>query len=178
MPRMRNDACVSNGRERRAGSSVWTWTFPRRRPRGPRRRDLLKQREYWLRAGEVPKARVEVDPASASRFDEFDAFRAQHTHGQQLPVELYVLLKRDEPHDISVWTLPSKAVEATLIGYLSDGDLPSYEAVLDRLTPDQVPMAMFTAHREGARRYAAVVEGLPPDWSIPQMGQTTRPPLA
>ena len=55
---------------------------------------------------------------------------------------------------------------------------PSYEAVLDRLTPDQAPMAMFTAHREGARRYAAVVEGLPPDWSIPQTGQTTRPPLA
>src|SRR5215218_6471279 len=98
-PRMTDDACVSNGRKRRAGSSVWTWTFPRRRPHGPRRRDLLKQREYWLRAGEVPKARVEVDPASESRFDEFDVFRAQHTRGQRFPVELYVLLKRDGPHD-------------------------------------------------------------------------------
>jgi hypothetical protein len=175
---MRDDACVSDGRNRRAGSSVWTWIFPRRRPRGPRRRDLLKRCEYWLRAGEVPQARVEVDPASASRFDEFNAFRARQAHGQQLPVELYVLLRRDGPHEISVWTLPSKVVEATLIGYLSDVDLPAYEAVLDRLTPDQAPMAMFTAHREGARRYAAVVEGLPPDWSIPQTGQTARPPLA
>jgi hypothetical protein len=154
------------------------WIFPRRRPRGPRRRDLLKRCEYWLRAGEVPQARVEVDPASASRFDEFNAFRARQAHGQQLPVELYVLLRRDGPHEISVWTLPSKVVEAALIGYLSDVDLPAYEAVLDRLTPDQAPMAMFTAHREGARRYAAVVEGLPPDWSIPQTGQTARPPLA
>jgi hypothetical protein len=27
-------------------------------PRGPRRRDLLKRCEYWLRAGEVPLARA------------------------------------------------------------------------------------------------------------------------
>jgi hypothetical protein len=27
-------------------------------PRGPRRRDLLKRCEYWLRAGEVPQARA------------------------------------------------------------------------------------------------------------------------
>jgi hypothetical protein len=175
---MRDDACVSNGRNRRAGSSVWTWIFPRRGPRGPRRGDLLKRCGYWLRAGEVPQARVEVDPASASRFDEFNAFRARHTHGRQLPVELYVLLKRDGPRGISVWTLPSKAVEATLIGYLSEVDLPAYEAVLDRLASGQAPMAMFTAHREGARRYAAVVEGLPADWGIPQAGQTARPPLA
>jgi hypothetical protein len=37
---------------------VWMWIFPRRRPRGPRRRDLLKRCEYWLRAGEVPQARA------------------------------------------------------------------------------------------------------------------------
>jgi hypothetical protein len=165
---MRDDACVSDGRNRRSGRSLWTWVFPRRRPRGPRRRDLLRQRDYWLRAGEVPKARVEVDHASASRFDRFNAFRAQHTDGQELPVELYVVLQREGPGRISVWALPSEAVEATLIGYLSDVNLSNYEAALDRMTPDQAPMAMFTAHREGPDRYAAVVEGLPPDWSIPE----------
>ena len=32
---------------------------------------------------------------------------------------------------------------------------------------DQAPVAMFTAWREGPNRYAAIVEGLPADWSIP-----------
>ena len=145
-----------------------TRIFPRRRQRGPRRRDLLKQHKYWLRADEVPKGRVEVDPTSAAQFDRFNAFRGQQAPGLRLPVELDVLLRRDGPGKISVWTLPSKAVEATLVGCLSGMAVSAYEAVLDRLTRDQAPIAMFTVHREGAGRYAAVVEGRPPDWGIPQ----------
>jgi hypothetical protein len=109
-----------------------------------------------------------VDPASAAIFDRFNAFRAPLAQGRELPVEIEVFLRHDGPHQISVWTLPTKAVEAILVGYVSEGGLPSYEAVLDRLAPDQAPMALFSAHREGDGRYAAVVEGLPPDWSIPQ----------
>jgi hypothetical protein len=142
--------------------------FPRRRQRGPRRRDLLKRRRYWLRADEVPKARVEVDPACALQFDRFNAFRDQQAPGLRLPVEMDVLLRRDGPGKISVWTLPSEAVEATLVGRLSGVAVSAHEAVLDRLTPDEAPIAMFTARREGAGRYAAVVEGRPPDWGIPQ----------
>jgi hypothetical protein len=142
--------------------------FPRRRQRGPRRRDLLKQQRYWLRADEVPKARVEVDPACASQFDRFNAFREQQAPGLRLPVELDVLLKRDGPGKISVWTLPTAAVNATLVGCLSGVAVSAYEAVLDPLTRDQAPIAMFTAHREGAGRYDAVVEGRPPGWGIPQ----------
>lgn len=143
-------------------------SFPRRRQRGPRRRDLLRQHRYWLRADEVPKARVEVDAACALQFDRFNAFRGQQAPGLRLPVELNVLLRRDSPGKISVWTLPSEALEATLVGCLSGVAVSAYEAVLDRLTPHDAPIAMFTAHREGAGRYAAVVEGRPPDWAIPQ----------
>ena len=145
-----------------------TRVFPRRRERGPRHRDLLKQHKYWLRADEVPKGRVEVDPASAAQFDRFNALRGQQAPGLRLPVELDVLLRRDGPAKISIWTLPSKTVEATLVGYVSGTAVSAYEAVLDRLTRDQAPMAMFTAHQDGAGRYAAVVEGLPLDWGIPQ----------
>jgi hypothetical protein len=108
-----------------------------------------------------------VDRGSAARFDRFNAFRSQHTGGRELPVELYVVLQRDGPARISVWTVPTKRVEATLVGYLTDVALPEFEAALDRMAPDQTPMAMFTANREGPGQYVAVVEGLPLDWSIP-----------
>src|SRR5918994_336157 len=93
--------------------------FPRRRPRGPRRKDLLKQHRYWLRADEVPRAGVNVDPACASQFDRFNAFRDQHTPGLRPPVELDVLIRRDSPGKISAWTLPSEALKAMFVGYLS-----------------------------------------------------------
>jgi hypothetical protein len=144
-----------------------TRIFPRRQ-RGPRRRGLAKRHKYWLRADEVPTARVEVDPASASQFDRFNAFRGELAPGRRLPVELDVLLRRDGPGKISVWMLPTQALEATLIGCLSDAAVSAYEAVLDRLSRDQAPIAMFTAHQEGPGRYAAVVEGRPRDWDIPQ----------
>jgi hypothetical protein len=103
----------------------------------------------------------------ASQFDRFNAFRDEMAPGLRLPVELDVLLRLDEPGKITVWMLPTETPEASLIGCLSDAAVPAYEAVLDRLNSDQAPMAMFTAHREGPGRYAAVVEGRPPDWEIP-----------
>jgi hypothetical protein len=142
--------------------------LPRRRPRGPRRKDLLKQDRYWLRADEVPRAGLNVDPACVSQFDRFNAFRDQLAPGVRLPVELDVLLRRDGPGKISVWTLPSEVVKAIFVGYLSGVAVSAYEAVLHRLTRDQAPIAMFTAHHVGAGRYEAVVEGRPPDWSIPR----------
>lgn len=154
-------------KERRSRRLCVTRIFPRRQ-RGPRRRDLAKRHKYWLRADEVPTARVEVDPASASQFDRFNAFRGQLAPGRRLPVELDVLLRRDGPGKISVWMLPTDVLEATLIGCLSDAAVSAYEAVLDRLSRDQAPIAMFTAHQEGPGRYAAVVEGRPRDWDIPQ----------
>jgi hypothetical protein len=141
--------------------------FPRRGQSGPRRRDLAKRHKYWLRADEVPTAGVDVDPACASQFDRFNAYRDQLTPGLRLPVELDVLLRLDRPGKITVWMLPTKIMEASLIGCLSDAAVSTYEAVLGRLNSDQAPMAMFTAHREGPGRYAAVVEGRPPDWEIP-----------
>ena len=141
--------------------------FPRRRPRGPRRRDLVKQDRYWLRADEVPRAGVDVDPACASQFDRFNAFRDQLAPGVRLPVEVNVLLRRDGPGKISVWTLPSEVVEAIFVGCLSGVAVSDYEAVLHRLPGDQAPIAMFTAHQVGTGQYDAVVEGRPPDWSIP-----------
>ena len=141
--------------------------FAGRHPRRPRRKDLLKQTRYWLRADEVPRAGVNVDPACASQFDRFNAFRDQLAPGRRLPVQLDVLLRYDRPGEISVWTLPSDAVKANLVGYLSDVAVYAYEAALQRLTRDQAPIAMFTAHRVGAGRYDAVVEGRPLDWSIP-----------
>jgi hypothetical protein len=36
-------------------------------------------------------------------------------------------------------------LEPILVGYLSQVNLPGYQAVLDRLPPNQAPMAMFTA---------------------------------
>lgn len=133
--------------------------FPRRRPRGPRRKDLLKQHRYWLRADEVPRAGVNVDPACASQFDRFNAFRDQHTPGLRPPVELDVLIRRDSPGKISAWTLPSEALKAMFVGYLSGVAVSAYEAVLHRLSRYEAPIAMFTAHRVGAGRYDAVVEG-------------------
>jgi hypothetical protein len=144
------------------------WGFPRRRPRGPRRNDLLKQDRYWLRADEVPRAGVNVDPACASQFDRFNAFRDRHAPGVRLPVELDVLLRCDGPGKVSVWTVPSEVVKAIFVGYLSGVAVSAYEAVLQRLTRDQAPIGMFTAHQVAAGRYDAVVEGRQPDWSIPQ----------
>ena len=148
--------------------------FPRRRPRGPRRKDLLKQDRYWLRADEVPRAGVNVNPACVSQFDRFNAFRDQLAPGVRLPVQLDVLLRRDGPGKISVWTLPSEVVKAIFVGYLSGVAVSAYEAVLHRLTHAQAPIAMFTAHQVGAGRYDAVVEGRPSDWSIPQTLPTSR----
>lgn len=113
-----------------------------------------------------------MDPACALQFDRFNAFRAQQAPGLRLPVELNVLLRRDGPGKISVWTLPTKVLEPTLVGCLSGVAVSAYETVLDRLTLDDAPIAMFTAHREGAGRYAAVVEGRPLDWGIPQTWPT------
>jgi hypothetical protein len=143
--------------------------FLRRRPRGPRRKDLLKQDRYWLRADEVPRAGVTVDPACASQFDRFNAFREQHAPGVRLPVELNVLLRCEGPGKVSVWTVPSEVVKAIFVGYLSGVTVSAYEAVLQRLGGDQASIGMFTAHQLAAGRYDAVVEGRPPDWSIPQM---------
>jgi hypothetical protein len=111
---------------------------------------------------------VNVDPACASQFDRFNAFRDQHAPGLRLPVELDVLLRCDRPGEISVWTLPSDAVKAVFVGYVSGVAVSAYEAALQRLTRDQAPIAMFTARREDAGRYDAVVEGRPLEWSIPQ----------
>jgi hypothetical protein len=111
---------------------------------------------------------VNVDPACASQFDRFNAFRDQHFPGLKLPVELHVLLRCDRPGEISVWTLPSEAVKAIFVGYVSGVGVSTYEAVLQRLTRDQAPIAEFAAHRVGAGRYDAVVEGRPLDWGIPQ----------
>lgn len=149
--------------------------FPRRRPRGPRRKDLLKQHGYWLRANEVPRAGVDVDPACAARFDRFNAFRDELAPGPRLPVETDVLLRSDAPGRISVWVPPSEVLKAVLVGYLSGAAVYAYEAVLHRLTGDQAPIAMFTAHRVAAGRYDAVVEGRPTDWEIPKSGHPDPP---
>lgn len=141
--------------------------LPRRRPRGPRRKDLLKQDRYWLRADEVPRAGVKVDPACASQFDRFNAFRDQHAPGVRLP-ELDVLFRCDGPGKVSVWTVPSEVVKAIFVGYLSGVAVSAYEAVLHRLARDQAPIGMFTADQVAAGRYDAVVEGRPSGWSIPQ----------
>lgn len=142
--------------------------FPLRRRRGPRRKDLLKRHTYWLLAHEVPRAGVDVDPACASQFDRFNAFRDDLAPGLRLPVEIDVLLRCDRPGKISVWIPPTEVVKAILVGYVSGAAVSAYEAVLHRLTPHDAPIAMFTAHRGvEAGRYDAVVEGRPPDWGIP-----------
>jgi hypothetical protein len=111
---------------------------------------------------------VNLDPECASQFDRFNAFRDQHAPSLSLPVELDVLLRCDRPGKISVWKLPSEAVNAIFVGYVSGAAVSAYEALLNRLPRDEAPIAMFTAHRVGAGRYDAVVEGRPSDWSIPQ----------
>jgi hypothetical protein len=146
---------------------IWKGKFLRRRPRGPRRKDLLKQDRYWLRAGEVPRAWVDVDPGCAAQFDRFIAFHNQN-FGVRVPVELDVLLRRDGPGKVSVWTAPSERVEAIFVGHVSGAAVSDYEGVLGRLARDQAPVAIFTARQVAPGRYDAVVEGRPPDWAIPQ----------
>ena len=141
--------------------------FPRRRPRGPRRKDLLKQHKYWLRAHEVPKAAVDLDPGCASQFDRFNAFRDELAPGLSLPVEIDVLLRCDRPGKITVWIPPSEVLKAIFVGHVSSAAASAYEAVLNGLGRHEVPIAMFTAHHVGAGRYDAVVEGRPLGWSIP-----------
>lgn len=135
--------------------------FPRRRPRGPRRKDLLKQHTYWLLAHEVSRAGVDVDPACASQFDRFNAFRDELAPPRlRLPVEIDVLLRCDRPGKISVWIPPTEVLKAILVGYVSGAAVSAYEAVLHRLTPDEAPIAMFTAHRGVGRA------GTTPWWRV------------
>lgn len=150
------------------------WGLPGRRPRGLRRKTLLKQDRYWLRADEVPRAGVDVDPACAAQFDRFNAFRNEHAPGVRLPVELDVLLRCDGPGEVSVWTTPTERLDAMLVGRVSGVAVSAYEAVLHRLTRDQAPVGMFTAHQIAAGRYEAVVEGRPLDWGPPE--SDARPP--
>ncbi|MEU5727445.1 hypothetical protein ABZ783_37370 [Micromonospora sp. NPDC047738] len=111
---------------------------------------------------------MNVEPACASRFDRFNAFRDQLAPGVRLPVELDVLLRCDGPGTVGVWTVPSEKVKAIFVGYLSGVAVSAYEAVLHRLARDQAPIGMFTAHQVAPGRYDAVVEGRPSDWNTPQ----------